>query len=85
MFSGSSKVLISWESWKAFPEVRNTRILTPLERVIHEIKRGSAEIPIHKLKIVLDKLTCITITYHEVNNVVDEHVLQAQRNDQEHM
>lgn len=53
--------------------------------MIHEIKRGSAEIPIHKLKIVLDKLTCITVTYHEVNNVVDEHVLQAQRNDQEHM
>lgn len=53
--------------------------------MIHEIKRGSAEIPIHKLKIVLDKLTCITVTYHEVNNVVDEHVLQVKRNDQEHM
>lgn len=53
--------------------------------MIYEIKRGLAEIPIHKLKIVLDKLTCITVTYHEVNNVVDEHVLQVKRNDQEHM
>lgn len=52
------------------------------------MKRGLAEMLIPQMKnsflfTALNKLTCITITYHKVNDVVDKHILYVQRNEYE--